>query len=89
MVKNPKIMCSYDVYFVFIFDIHHPIAQSWFHLKAMAIWNFPKYFSGLWRHYDVTDDVIRQGGQNHSGSFPPFSVQSKGGNGLICVHSSW
>ena len=46
MVKNLKIMSSHDLYFVFIFDIHNRIAQGWFHLKAMAIWNFSKYFSG-------------------------------------------
>ena len=63
MVKNLKIMSSHDLHFIFIYDIHNLIAQGWFHLKAMAIWNFSKYFSGLWRHHDVTEDVIRQGGQ--------------------------
>ena len=67
MVKNPKIMSSHDLYFVFIFDIHNRIAQSWFHLKPIIDFflksYFWKYFSGWWRHHDVTEDVIRQRGQ--------------------------
>ena len=88
IAKECKIMCSHDLYFVFIFDIHNWIAQIWFHLKAMAIWNFSKYFSGWWRHHDVPEDVIRQGGQKMRFSSPPFSVQSKGGNGLTFVYPS-
>ena len=37
MAKIPKIMCSHDLYFVFIFDIHNRIAQSWFHIVSPSI----------------------------------------------------